>query len=88
MTAWRRIDELSPGLRQRWAAARVWAAHQAPYLATAVLALDPVVAPAKGDPSKFSGLRPAFGADGTITAANASWWPIRTYLIKKSVKTP
>jgi predicted metal-dependent peptidase len=37
------IHDLSPELRQRWAAARVWAAHQAPYLATAVLALDPVV---------------------------------------------
>ncbi len=41
--SWRRVDELAPELRQRWAAARVWAAHQAPYLATAVLALDPVV---------------------------------------------
>ena len=28
--------------------------------------------PAKGDPSKFAGLRPAFGKEGTITAANAS----------------
>jgi acetyl-CoA C-acetyltransferase len=28
--------------------------------------------PAKGDPSKFAKLRPAFAADGTITAANAS----------------
>ena len=28
--------------------------------------------PAKGDPSKMAGLRPAFGKDGTITAANAS----------------
>jgi len=28
--------------------------------------------PAKGDPSKFSSLKPAFGKDGTITAANAS----------------
>jgi len=28
--------------------------------------------PPKGDPSKFSGLRPAFAKDGTITAANAS----------------
>ncbi len=28
--------------------------------------------PSKGDPSKFSSLRPAFGKDGTITAANAS----------------
>jgi acetyl-CoA C-acetyltransferase len=28
--------------------------------------------PAKGDPSKFAALKPAFGKDGTITAANAS----------------
>lgn len=28
--------------------------------------------PAKGDPSKFAKLRPAFASDGTITAANAS----------------
>ncbi len=28
--------------------------------------------PTKGDPSKFSSLKPAFGKDGTITAANAS----------------
>jgi acetyl-CoA C-acetyltransferase len=28
--------------------------------------------PAKGDPSKMAGLRPAFSKDGTITAANAS----------------
>jgi acetyl-CoA C-acetyltransferase len=28
--------------------------------------------PAKGDPSKFASLKPAFGKDGTITAANAS----------------
>jgi acetyl-CoA C-acetyltransferase len=28
--------------------------------------------PGKGDPSKFSKLRPAFASDGTITAANAS----------------
>jgi len=38
---------------------------------------DPLVVsadegPAKGDPSKFASLRPAFGKDGTITAANAS----------------
>src|SRR3954453_14016058 len=38
---------------------------------------DPIVikddeGPAKGDPSKFAALRPAFGKDGTITAANAS----------------
>ncbi len=29
-------------------------------------------APSKGDPSKFASLKPAFGKDGTITAANAS----------------
>jgi acetyl-CoA C-acetyltransferase len=28
--------------------------------------------PAKGDPSKFASLKPAFGKEGTITAANAS----------------
>jgi len=28
--------------------------------------------PGKGDPSKFASLRPAFGKDGTVTAANAS----------------
>jgi acetyl-CoA C-acetyltransferase len=28
--------------------------------------------PSKGDPSKFATLKPAFGKDGTITAANAS----------------
>jgi acetyl-CoA C-acetyltransferase len=28
--------------------------------------------PAKGDPSKFAALKPAYGKDGTITAANAS----------------
>jgi acetyl-CoA C-acetyltransferase len=38
---------------------------------------DPIVVkedegPAKGDPSKFGALRPAFSPDGTITAANAS----------------
>jgi predicted metal-dependent peptidase len=45
---WRRVDELPAELRQRWAASRVWAAHQAPYLATAVLALDPVVVQVDG----------------------------------------
>jgi predicted metal-dependent peptidase len=39
----RRIDALSVQARQQWAAARVWAAAQAPYLASAVLAVDPVV---------------------------------------------
>ena len=46
-----RIDELSQDLRRRWAAARVWAAHEAPYLASALLALDPVVVDLEGDRS-------------------------------------
>jgi acetyl-CoA C-acetyltransferase len=29
-------------------------------------------APSKGDPGKFASLKPAFGKDGTVTAANAS----------------
>ncbi|MFC7102409.1 hypothetical protein ACFQQB_19305 [Nonomuraea rubra] len=33
----------SPDLREKWSAARVRAAHQAPYLATALLSLDPVM---------------------------------------------
>jgi predicted metal-dependent peptidase len=41
--SWRGLDDLPAQARTRWSAARVWAAHQAPYLATAVLALDPVV---------------------------------------------
>lgn len=40
---WHRLDHLDAPQRQRWAAARVWVAHQAPYLASAVLALEPVV---------------------------------------------
>ncbi|MQY04641.1 vWA domain-containing protein [Actinomadura macrotermitis] len=39
------LDELPPGLLRKWAAARVWAAHRAPYLASALLTLDPVVVP-------------------------------------------
>jgi predicted metal-dependent peptidase len=38
-----RIDELSQEHRRQWAAGRVWAAHEAPYLASALLALDPIV---------------------------------------------
>ncbi|MGH3784955.1 MAG: vWA domain-containing protein [Pseudonocardiaceae bacterium] len=37
------LDDLDLPQRQRLAAARVWAARQAPYLASAVLALEPVV---------------------------------------------
>jgi predicted metal-dependent peptidase len=46
-----RIEDLSPELRRRWAAGRVWAAHEAPYLASALLALGPVVVELEaGDP--------------------------------------
>ena len=49
--SWHGRNELSEQARGHWAAARVWAAHQAPYLATAVLALDPVVVqPSAGSP--------------------------------------
>ncbi|WP_203792282.1 vWA domain-containing protein [Actinoplanes couchii] len=37
------LDELPVEARQKWAASRVWAARQAPYLATALLALVAVV---------------------------------------------
>jgi predicted metal-dependent peptidase len=40
---WTTPADLPPELRERWAASRVWAAHQVPYLASALLALDPVV---------------------------------------------
>jgi predicted metal-dependent peptidase len=36
------LGDLTVELRQRWAASRIWAARQAPYLATALLALEPV----------------------------------------------
>jgi len=38
-----RIDDLPQDTRRRWAAGRVWAAHEAPYLASALLAVDPIV---------------------------------------------
>jgi predicted metal-dependent peptidase len=43
MTAYRNIEDLDAELRRRWSAGRVWAAHEAPYLASALLALAPVV---------------------------------------------
>ena len=39
----RPIEYLSAEKRRAWAAARVWAAHQAPYMASALLALEPIV---------------------------------------------
>ena len=38
-----RIDSLSVAQRQKWAATRVWTARRAPYLASALLALEPIV---------------------------------------------
>jgi predicted metal-dependent peptidase len=46
----RPLDHLSGEQRRSWAAARVWSAHQAPYLASALLALDPVVVDQSDDP--------------------------------------
>jgi hypothetical protein len=37
------LERLGTDQRRAWAAPRVWAAHQAPYMASALLALDPVV---------------------------------------------
>ena len=45
-----RFDDLPADSRRTWAASRVWAAHQAPYLATALLALVPVVVDQSDDP--------------------------------------
>jgi predicted metal-dependent peptidase len=45
-----RIERLSGDHRRLWSAARVWAAHQAPYMASALLALDPVVVDQSEDP--------------------------------------
>jgi predicted metal-dependent peptidase len=44
------LEYLGTEQRRAWAAARVWAAHQAPYMASALLALDPVVVDQSGDP--------------------------------------
>ena len=38
-SSWRRVEQAW----RKWAAARVWTARRAPYLASAVLALEPVV---------------------------------------------
>jgi predicted metal-dependent peptidase len=44
------FDLLGSEPRRLWAAARVWAAHQVPYMASALLALDPVVVDQSQDP--------------------------------------
>jgi predicted metal-dependent peptidase len=43
-------ERLGTEQRRVWAAARVWAAHQVPYMASALLALDPVVVDQSDDP--------------------------------------
>ena len=50
----RAADDLGPLGRQRWAAARLWAAHQAPYLASALLALEAVVVAKPSPPLDLS----------------------------------
>jgi predicted metal-dependent peptidase len=44
------LERLGADQRRAWAAARVWAAHQAPYMASALLALDPVVVDQSDEP--------------------------------------
>ena len=44
------LERLGADQRRVWAAARVWAAHQAPYMASALLALDPVVVDQSEEP--------------------------------------
>ena len=44
------LERLGADQRRVWAAARVWAAHQAPYMASALLALHPVVVDQSGEP--------------------------------------
>jgi predicted metal-dependent peptidase len=44
------LDALDAEARRRWSAARVWSAHQAPYLASALLALEPIVVDQSEDP--------------------------------------
>ena len=47
----RRIDALTTDQRRKWAAARVWTARRAPYLASAILALEPIVVEQDTPPS-------------------------------------
>ena len=60
----RRLEDLDPDLRRRWAAGRIWAAREAPYLASALLALDPVVVDLSDNAASAPDLR-TFPADQT-----------------------
>ena len=44
------LERLGTDQRRAWAAARVWAAHQVPYMASALLALEPVVVDQSDEP--------------------------------------
>ncbi len=59
-----RLEDLDQALRRRWAAGRVWAAREAPYLASALLALDPVVVDFSDSAAPAADLR-TFPADQT-----------------------
>jgi predicted metal-dependent peptidase len=62
----RPIEYLVPEPRRAGAAARVWAAHQAPYLASALLALDPIVVDQSSDP-------PAHRLDLSALPVDSQW---------------
>jgi predicted metal-dependent peptidase len=57
------LSGLTAELRQKWAASRIWAARQAPYMATALLALEPLTVDA-GD---------AVGRDLSACPVDRNW---------------
>ncbi|MDP8970933.1 MAG: VWA-like domain-containing protein [Actinomycetota bacterium] len=85
--------ELPTWLRERWAAARVWAAHQVPYLSAAILALDPVVV--RREVGEVADLR-RFPVDqewriyldadvlGRLEVSEVGWWVVHqvTHLLR------
>jgi predicted metal-dependent peptidase len=90
----RRIDALSTAQRQKWAAARVWTARRAPYLASAILAMEPVVVEQDGtddhdlrafptDPAWHIYLDPAVVDD--ITVPELGFWLLHqvTHLLRR-----
>ena len=60
------VDRLDRPARQSWAAARIWAAHQVPYMASALLALEPVVVDQSDD-------EPARRLDLGALPVDAAW---------------
>jgi predicted metal-dependent peptidase len=69
---WDRVDALSAPQRQKWAASRVWTARQAPYLASAVLALDPVVVGRSASQGSAAGGEPD-GFDLSAFPTDLAW---------------